>query len=186
MEIDPKICIFVCVFLNLSVMSFQNLSIWPKTHPFFQFHTFCTPKRCTRVHCLVLKNNPNYVTFFYKDDIQLQIQVPPRSYCHNKQIDGKNSEQQQKYKTHERNIFVFLVLQLLLGAWNVQKLPALQYLAQIWTLQLSSLIYVLHVFCKVIISPSNIKKQIENIKKKQKKKTKPVFKTVQDWLKQIR
>ena len=37
---------------------FQNLSIWPKTHPFFQF---CTPKRCTRVQCLVLKNNPNYV-----------------------------------------------------------------------------------------------------------------------------
>ena len=26
---------------------------------------------------LVLKNNPNYVIFFYEDDIQLQIQVPP-------------------------------------------------------------------------------------------------------------
>ena len=30
-----------------------------------------------RVHCLVLKNNPNYVNFFYADDIQLQIQVAP-------------------------------------------------------------------------------------------------------------
>ena len=27
-------------------------------------HVFCTPKRCKRVHCLVLKNNPNYVNFF--------------------------------------------------------------------------------------------------------------------------
>ena len=37
------------------------------------FARFCTPKRCTRVHCLVLKNNPNYVNFFYENDIQLQV-----------------------------------------------------------------------------------------------------------------
>ena len=29
------------------------------------FASFCTPKRCTRVHCLVLKNNPNYVKGFF-------------------------------------------------------------------------------------------------------------------------
>ena len=27
------------------------------------FQDFAPPKRCTRVHCLVLKNNPNYVNF---------------------------------------------------------------------------------------------------------------------------
>ena len=31
---------------------------------FSNFACFCTPKRCTRVHCLVLKNNPNYVNYF--------------------------------------------------------------------------------------------------------------------------
>ena len=38
-------------------------------------------ERCTRITCLVLKNNPkfpNYVIFFYEDDIQLHVQVPPR------------------------------------------------------------------------------------------------------------
>ena len=46
---------------------------------FSNFARFCTPKRCTRVHRLVRKNNPDYVIFFYEDDIhsfQLQIQVP--------------------------------------------------------------------------------------------------------------
>ena len=31
---------------------------------FPSFARFCTPKRCTHVHCLVLKNNPTYVIFF--------------------------------------------------------------------------------------------------------------------------
>ena len=46
------------------------------------FASFCTPIRCTSVHCLVLKNNPNYVKgfFFPEDDIQLQIQVPPPGF----------------------------------------------------------------------------------------------------------
>ena len=64
-------------FLICPPCPFQNLSIWPKTHPFFSnFARFRTPKRCTRVHCLVLKNNPNYF-FFGGDDIQPKIQVPP-------------------------------------------------------------------------------------------------------------
>ena len=50
-----------------------------KNTPFCNFACFCTPNRCTRVHCLVLKNDPNYVNFFYADDIQLKIQVAPRA-----------------------------------------------------------------------------------------------------------
>ena len=51
-------------FLICPPCHFQNWSIWPKTHHFFSnFARFCTPKRCTRVHCLVLKNNPNYIFF---------------------------------------------------------------------------------------------------------------------------
>ena len=76
MKIDPKYVFLHVFFLICPLCPFQNLSIWPKTHPFFfNFARFCIPKRCTRVHCLVLKNNPNYVNFFYADDIQLQIQV---------------------------------------------------------------------------------------------------------------
>ena len=73
MKIDPKYSFFlICV-----LCPFQNLSIWPKTYLFSNFARFCIPKRCMRVHYLVLKNNPNYVIFFYEDDIQPQIQVPP-------------------------------------------------------------------------------------------------------------
>ena len=50
-------------FLNCASRPFQNLSMWPKTYPFSNFARFCTPKRCTHVHWLVLKNNPNYVNF---------------------------------------------------------------------------------------------------------------------------
>ena len=78
MKIDPKYAFLQAFYLICLQCTFQNLSICPKTHPFFsKFARFCTPKRCTRVHCLVLKNNPNYVNFFYADDIQLQIQVAP-------------------------------------------------------------------------------------------------------------
>ena len=68
MKIDSKIRVFACGFLNLSAMSFPK---WPKTHP----------KRCTRVHCLVLKNNPNYIFWYHFYDIQLQIQVPPHGHA---------------------------------------------------------------------------------------------------------
>ena len=79
-ENRPLIRVFACVFLNLSIMSFPKFVNMTKNTPFFfsNFARFCTPKRCTRVHCLVLKNNPNYVIFFYEDEIQLQIQVAPR------------------------------------------------------------------------------------------------------------
>ena len=58
MKIDPKYAFLYAFFLIYLSCPFQNLSIWPKTHPFFQFCMFCTPKWCTCLHCLVLKNNP--------------------------------------------------------------------------------------------------------------------------------
>ena len=58
-------------------MSFPKFVNMTKNTLSPQICKFFTPKRCTRVHCLVPKNNPNYVIFFSEDDIQLQIQVPP-------------------------------------------------------------------------------------------------------------
>ena len=58
-KIDPKYAFLHAFFLICPSCPFKNLSIWPKTHPFFQFCTFLHPKRCTR-----LKNNPNYVNFW--------------------------------------------------------------------------------------------------------------------------
>ena len=47
-----------------AAMSFPKFVNMTKNTPFFpNFARFCTPKRCTRVHCLVLKNNPNYIFF---------------------------------------------------------------------------------------------------------------------------
>ena len=79
MKIDRKYVFLQVFFLICLSCLFQNLSRWPKTHPFLKFCTFCTPKQCMCVHCLVLKNNPNYVNFFYEDDIQLHIQVYSQS-----------------------------------------------------------------------------------------------------------
>ena len=54
-KIDPKYAFLHAFFLFCVSCPFQNLSIWPKTYPFFNFARFCTPKQCTRVHCLVWK-----------------------------------------------------------------------------------------------------------------------------------
>ena len=77
MKIDLKYVFLHAFFLIYPSCPFPYLSIWPKTHPFFQFCTFAPLMRCTHEHCLVLKNNPNYMNLFYKDGIQLQIQVCP-------------------------------------------------------------------------------------------------------------
>ena len=63
MKKDHKYAFLHAFCLICLSCSFQNLSIWPKTHLFSNFARFCTPKRCTRIQCLVLKNNPNYVNF---------------------------------------------------------------------------------------------------------------------------
>ena len=42
-EEDPKYAFLHAFFLICLSCSFQNLSIWPKTHPIFQFCTFLHP-----------------------------------------------------------------------------------------------------------------------------------------------
>ena len=66
MKIDPKVCVFACVFLNLSIMPFSKFVNMTKNTPCFPIlYIFCTPKQCTCVHCLILKNNRNYVNFLW-------------------------------------------------------------------------------------------------------------------------
>ena len=48
---------FFWIFLNLSIKSFPKFVNMTKNTPFFQF--------CTYIKCLVLKNNPNYMIFFF-------------------------------------------------------------------------------------------------------------------------
>ena len=79
MKIDPKYKFLHAFFLICLSCPFQNLSIWPKTHPFSNFARFCTPKWCTCVHCLVLKNNPNYVKFWMSLIPPLTFEWPPGS-----------------------------------------------------------------------------------------------------------
>ena len=70
--------VFACIFLNLSIMSFPKYVYMTKNTPFFSnFARFCTPKRCTCIQCLVLKNNPNYVNFWTSLIPPLDIRVPP-------------------------------------------------------------------------------------------------------------
>ena len=92
MKIDP-IRVFACNFLNLSVMSFQNLSMWPNTPFFFQnlaHLIFCTPNGRMRVHCLVLKHNPNYVNFWVSLIPPLTFEWPPGLW-------SKKSSKKPKY-----------------------------------------------------------------------------------------
>ena len=59
-------------------MSFPKFVYMIKTTPFSNFARFWTPKRYTRVQCLVLKNNLNYVNFLDEPDTPLDIRVAPR------------------------------------------------------------------------------------------------------------
>ena len=71
-------CILHAFFLICPSCPFQNLSIWPKTQHFFPvLHVFAAPKWCTHVHCLVLKNNPNYVSFFTRMISNFKYKCPP-------------------------------------------------------------------------------------------------------------
>ena len=64
MKIDPKYT-FLHAFLKFACRVLSKICIYDQKHTLFSnFTRFCTPKRCTRVHCLVLKNNPNYVNFW--------------------------------------------------------------------------------------------------------------------------
>ena len=80
MKIDPKYSFLHAFFLICPSCPFQNLSIWPKTPFFSNFTHICTPKRCTRVQFLVLKNNPNYVNFWTSLIPPWHSSAPPRTY----------------------------------------------------------------------------------------------------------
>ena len=63
---------------HMSLPKFVNMT---KNTPFFSnFARFCIPKRCTRVHCLILKNNPNYVNFFTRMMSNFKYKWLPRIY----------------------------------------------------------------------------------------------------------
>ena len=65
MKIDPKYTFLHAFFLILSIMSFPKICLYDQKHTLFSnFARFYTPKQCTWVQCLVLKNNPNYVDFW--------------------------------------------------------------------------------------------------------------------------
>ena len=57
----------------------SKICLYDQKHTLFSnFARFCTPKRCTRVQCLVLKNNPNYVNFWMSLIPPLTFEWPPR------------------------------------------------------------------------------------------------------------
>ena len=59
-------------------MFLPKLVYMTKNTSFFSnFARFCTPKQCTRVQCLVLKNNPNYVNFWTSLIPPLIFECPP-------------------------------------------------------------------------------------------------------------
>ena len=64
---------FVCHVLS-------KICLYDQKHTLFSnFACFCTPKRCTRVQCLVLKNNPNYMNFWTSLIPPLTFECPPQS-----------------------------------------------------------------------------------------------------------
>ena len=77
MKEDPKYAFLHALFLICSFCHYDQIHT-----PFSNFARFCTPKQCMRVHCLVLKNNPNYVNFFSRM-ISNFIQVAPLGSYHN-------------------------------------------------------------------------------------------------------
>ena len=60
-ENRPYLHAFAWFLLIFSIMPFPKFV--NMTKKVFNFTRFCTPSRYTHVHCLVLKNNPNYVIF---------------------------------------------------------------------------------------------------------------------------
>ena len=77
-KIDPKYALLHVFFLIFRYLFF-TICDHDQKHTFFSsnFGRFCTPKRCSRVHCLVLKNNPNYVIFFTRMISNFKYKCPP-------------------------------------------------------------------------------------------------------------
>ena len=79
MKTDPKYA-FLLAFFSLVRHVLSKISQYVKKHTYFSNRAcFCTPKRCMRVHCLVLKNNPNYVNFFTRMISNFKYKWPPRA-----------------------------------------------------------------------------------------------------------
>ena len=98
MKKDPKYAFLHAFFLICLSCSFQNLSRYDQKHTLFSnFARFCTPKRCTRVQYLVLKNNPNYVNFWTSLIPPLTFEWPPPDI---------KTQKLQKFKHH---YFIFKV-----------------------------------------------------------------------------
>ena len=78
MKIDPKYAFLHAFFLICPSCPSQNCQNDQKHTLFSNFARFCTPKRCTHVHCLVLKYNPNYMNFFTRTIIfNFKYKCPP-------------------------------------------------------------------------------------------------------------
>ena len=72
MKIDPKYA-----FLHACHVLFK-ICLYDQKHTlFFNFARFYTRKRCLRVQCLVLKNNPNYMNFWTSLIPPLTFECPP-------------------------------------------------------------------------------------------------------------
>ena len=79
MKIDPKYAFLHTLFLICPLWPFQICKYDQNTPLFSNFARFCTPKRCTHIHCLVLKNNPNYVDFFTRMISNFKYKWLPRA-----------------------------------------------------------------------------------------------------------
>ena len=67
MKIDTK-KVFLQAYFLICLSYDQKHTLFPR---------FCTPKRCTHVHYLALKNNPNYVNFWTSLIPPLTFEWPP-------------------------------------------------------------------------------------------------------------
>ena len=66
MQIDPRYTFLDAFFLISPSCPFLNLWTWPRTHFSQILHVFAPLNDLwTYVHYLVLKNNPNYMIFFF-------------------------------------------------------------------------------------------------------------------------
>ena len=93
MKIDPKYAFLHAFFLICLSCPFQNLSIWPKTHPFFPILHVFTPLKDVRAYSAWSWKQPWLREFLDEPDTPLDIRVPPRA-INLKQLNICNSLQQ--------------------------------------------------------------------------------------------
>ena len=78
MKIDPKYAFLHAFFLICPVLSFPKFVNMTKNTPFFPIlHVFIPLNDVRRVHCLVLKNNSNYVKFLPRMISNFKYKCPP-------------------------------------------------------------------------------------------------------------